>query len=249
MSEPVDLRHDGRQADEIRTCRIRKGFLETAPGSALIQMGKTRVLCGVTVAEQIPRWMRAQNIAGGWVTAEYSILPYATSHRTDRESSRGRVGGRTHEIQRLVGRCLRACVDLERLGPRTLWADCDVLDADGGTRMAAVTGAYVAMEMAVQNLLRNETIAENPITDQIAGISVGIVGNRPVVDLDYREDVAAAVDLNVVMTGAGRLVEIQGCAEGDPFSTRDLNRMLTLARSATSELMEAQSKAHRRRTA
>ena len=243
MPPSVSPRHDGRRPDELRPCRIRKGYLRNAPGSAMIEMGCTRVLCGATVSETVPRWMRAQNVPGGWITAEYSILPYATLTRTDRESTRGRVGGRTQEIQRLVGRCMRACVDMERLGPRTVWVDCDVVDADGGTRMAAVTGACVALRMALDDLVERGVLKETPLTDPVAGVSVGMVGERAVLDLDYAEDASADVDLNVVMTARGRLVELQGSAEGQPFSMRDLGQLLKLARGGITELLDIQSEA------
>ena len=234
-------RADGRGPDELRPCRIQRGYLQNAPGSALIEMGRTRVLCGVTVSETVPRWMRAQNVPGGWITAEYSILPYATLTRTDRESTRGRVSGRTQEIQRLVGRCMRACCNLRLLGPRTVWVDCDVLDADGGTRMAAVTGACVALQMALANLVERGMLESAPLLDPVAGVCVGIVDGQPVLDLDYEEDAAADVDLNVVMTARNRIVELQGSAEGEPFSMRDLGQLLKLARGGIAQLLEIQS--------
>ncbi len=236
-------RHDGRRPDELRSHDIRPGFLSTVPGNVLIHMGRTRILCAVSVVDRVPRWMHAQGVPGGWITTEYSILPYATVPRTDRESSRGRVGGRTHEIQRLIGRSLRACVDLEKLGPRTLWVDCDVLEADGGTRMAAVTGASVALDLALRDLTAREVLEENPMRSRIAGVSVGIVEDRPVLDLDYVEDSAAAVDMNVVMTTDERLVEVQASAEGRSFSPEELDRLMELARSGIRELFRTQETA------
>lgn len=241
MPPTVSTRRDGRRPDELRPCRVQRGYLRNAPGSALIEIGGTRVLCGVTVSETVPRWMRAQNVPGGWITAEYSILPYATLTRTDRESTRGRVGGRTQEIQRLVGRCMRACCDLRQLGPRTVWVDCDVIEADGGTRMAAVTGAFVALQMALANLAGRGILESAPALEPVAGVSVGMVGGEAVLDLDHEEDAAADVDLNVVMTARDRIVELQGSAEGEPFSLSDLGRLIELARGGIAQLLGIQS--------
>jgi ribonuclease PH len=238
----TSARPDKRKVDQLRPYTFEKDFAAAAKGSVLISMGRTRVLCGVTVDEKVPGWMRAQKVPGGWITSEYSMLPYASSERMRRESSNGKVGGRTHEIQRLIGRSLRAIVDLEKLGPRSLWVDCDVIEADGGTRTASITGAYVALRMAVNRLLEEGLLEEDPVTDSVAAISVGVVDGQPVLDLSYAEDVRAEVDMNVVMTGSGRFIEVQGTAEGAPYTTADLNRMLALAKSGIRELTEAQAR-------
>jgi len=235
------MRTDGRKTDELRRVRIRKNFIQAADGSVLIEMGRTRVICNASFEEKVPPFLRGQG--QGWVTAEYGMLPRATTERTPREASRGKVGGRTMEIQRLIGRSLRAVVDLGKLGERTIWVDCDVIEADGGTRTASITGAYVALALAVRKGLREKRLPENPITDRLAAVSVGIVGGTPLLDLAYEEDARAEVDMNVVMTGAGRFVEIQGTAEGRPFSRRRLNALLALAEKGVAELMALQEKA------
>lgn len=236
-------RIDGRTAAEIRPVKIRTRYVNPPDGSALIEMGETRVLCAASVEEAVPRWKREQKMTGGWITAEYSMLPYSTSPRKPREVSRGKVEGRTQEIQRLVGRALRAVTDLEKLGPRTIWIDCDVLQADGGTRTAAITGSYVALMLALRKLQTAGVLAENPVTTSIAAISVGLVDGVPLLDLCYEEDAKAAVDMNVVMTGDGQFVEVQGTGEEQPFSQTDLNRLLKLARHGIAELITAQEKA------
>lgn len=218
---------------------LRKNPAPLASGSVLIGLGSTRVICAVTLEEGVPRWMREQGTTGGWITAEYSLLPYSTTERTRRESTAGRIGGRTHEIQRMIGRCLRSVTNLDALGPRTFWVDCDVLAADGGTRTAAVTGAYVALRLAVRRLLRQGVLDTNPIRDSLAAVSVGVVDGHALMDLCYEEDASAEVDLNVVMTGGGRLVEIQGTGERGPFSHRMLEKLLRLARKGVKELLQA----------
>jgi len=235
-------RPDGRRPDQLRPVTFQKNPAPFASGSVLVRMGRTRVLCAVTVEEGIPRWMREQEVEGGWITAEYSLLPYSTSERTRREASTGRIGGRTHEIQRMIGRCLRSVTDLEALGRRTLWVDCDVVAADGGTRTAAVTGAFVAYRLAVRRLLREGILETDPIRDSLAAVSVGVVEGRLLLDLCYEEDAAADVDLNVVMTGAGRLVEIQGTGERGPFSHRTLEDLLRLARKGVNHLLQTVSR-------
>jgi ribonuclease PH len=237
-------RVDGRKVDELRPVRIRKNIAPSAAGSALISMGNTQVICAASIQESVPRWMRAQNIPGGWVTGEYSMLPYATGDRSRREASMGRIGGRTQEIQRLIGRSLRAVVDMEKLGPRTIWVDCDVLQADGGTRTAAVTGGFVAMRRAINKLLREGKIEEDPVNEAVAAISVGIVEGVPVLDLPYTEDLAAEVDMNIVMTASNRFVEVQGTAEEEPFSSARLQDMLKLAKKGIAELIALQEKAY-----
>lgn len=243
MTKPENKRSDGRKPGELRPVRF---ILDPAPasaGSVLVEMGNTRVLCAAMVEEVVPRWMREQKVAGGWLTAEYSLLPYSTKKRTSRESSTGRVGGRTQEIQRLIGRSLRAVTDLEALGERTVWIDCDVVQADGGTRTAAVTGAFVALQRAIGGLMKKGVLAKNPIRESVAAVSVGIVGGRVLLDLNYEEDVEAEVDMNVVMTASGRFVEVQGTAEAEPFAETQLKKMLQLARRGIRELLDAQEKA------
>jgi ribonuclease PH len=236
----VGRRADGRGAADLRPVVMTAGIAPAAAGSVLMAMGSTRVICGAGVEESVPPWMRAQGVPGGWVTAEYSMLPYATSPRSRREASAGKVGGRTMEIQRLIGRSLRAIVDLQKLGSRTIWVDCDVLQADGGTRTASVTGAYLALRQAVDGLLRDGRLADDPIRDTVAAVSVGIVGGRVLLDLNYGEDVAAEVDMNVVMTGSGEFVEVQGTAESAPFSRQQLREMEELAAAGIQTLTSLQ---------
>lgn len=221
--------------------RIIPGYLDYAEGSALIELGKTTVLCAVTVENRIPRFLRGTE--GGWVTAEYAMLPRATKIRTIREAVSGRVTGRTHEIQRLIGRCLRAVTDLEALGERTLVVDCDVLQADGGTRTAAVTGAYVALYQALKTMVDSRLLGDIPLRSAVAAVSVGIVGGRCLLDPCYEEDCRAQVDFNVLMTDAGRFVEVQGSAEGHPFSRRSVDSMLDLAAEGVQELLVVQNEA------
>lgn len=240
-------REDGRQPDELRPVKFRKNAAPAARGSVLIRMGNTQVLCGASVEESVPRWMRIRDVRGGWVTAEYSMLPYATRERTSRESTRGRVGGRTQEIQRLIGRSLRAVTDLQLLGQRTIWVDCDVLEADGGTRTAAITGGFVALRLAVDGLLRDGLIEKDPIRDAVAAVSVGIVEGCPLLDLAYVEDVAAEVDMNVVMTASGKFVEVQGTAEDEPFSKSEMQKMLSLAQKGIEQLTAEQAAALRKK--
>ncbi len=232
------LREDGRRADEMRPVRIEPNFLEFAEGSVLISLGRTRVICAATLEERVPAWMKGRG--AGWVTAEYAMLPRATQERTPRESVKGRPGGRTHEIQRLIGRSLRAVTDLKALGERTLWVDCDVVQADGGTRTAAITGAYVAMALALHKRFEGDVW---PLRAQLAATSVGVVESRLLLDLAYVEDSRAEVDMNVAMTDAGELVEVQGTAEARPFSRERLDEMLDLARSAIRQLFVAQAEA------
>ncbi len=222
-------RHDGRAADELRAVTIEPGFVSTASGSALIAQGGTRVICTASVAEEVPRWMKGRG--RGWVTAEYGMLPASTGERKQRDVSKGRADGRTVEIQRLIGRALRGVVDFEALGERTVWIDCDVLEADGGTRCAAVTGGYVALVLA----LRKRGL-ERAVENQIAAVSVGLVDGAALLDLDYSEDSAAQVDMNVVMTGAGRLVEVQGTAEHGAFERSELDLLLDLATKGIKDL-------------
>jgi len=231
-------RLDGRAADALRPVAIDTGFVENPTGSALIRMGRTLVLCTVHLAETVPAWLRGGG--RGWVTSEYSLLPGSTDTRTEREVQRGRPSGRSQEIQRLIGRSLRAVCDMERLGERCLYVDCDVLQADGGTRTAAITGAWVALARACERLVGRGLIARSPLLDSVAAVSVGIVNGQPLLDLPYEEDARAAVDMNVVMTGSGRLVEVQGTAEQGTFGRRDLDVLLDLAEKGIRELSEIQ---------
>ena len=231
-------RTDGRSAAELRQLLITPHFMPYAEGSALIEMGATRVICTATLEENVPRFRR--NSGQGWLTAEYAMLPRATTQRTQRETGRGGASGRTHEIQRLIGRSLRAVVDLSRLGERTLMADCDVLQADGGTRTASITGAYVACALACHKLQRAGRITRSPFKGEVAAVSVGIVDGTPLLDLKYDEDSRAAVDMNVVCTGDGRFIEVQGTAEGEPFSRAEMDQLLALASGGQEEIFVAQ---------
>jgi ribonuclease PH len=231
-------RPDGRALDELRPVEILPGFVETADGSALISVGRTRVICTASIDEAVPAWMRG---AGrGWVTAEYSMLPASTGRRKARDITRGKLDGRTTEIQRLIGRSLRAVVDMRALGERTVWLDCDVLQADGGTRCAGICGAWVAMHQALTRLMERGELAAMPLTDSIAAVSVGMVDGRGVLDLPYAEDSRAESDMNVVMTGSGRLVEVQATAEGQTFSRGELDSLIDLAEVGIARLTEAQ---------
>ena len=233
-------RPDGRALDQLRPVEIELGFVDNPAGSALIRMGRTLVLCTVHLQEQVPGWLRGGGT--GWVTAEYSMLPGSTDTRGEREAARGRPSGRTLEIQRLIGRSLRAVTDMEILGERALWVDCDVLQADGGTRTAAVTGAYVALASACDRLVENEIIERTPLRDSVAAVSVGVVDGEVRLDLAYAEDARAEVDMNVVQTGQGRLVEVQGTGEGGTFGRDDLDRMLDLGARGIAELTAIQNK-------
>lgn len=236
-------RPDGRRADELRPLRFENGIAPHAAGSTLVVWGNTRVICGVTVEEVVPRWMKEKGIAGGWLTAEYSMLPYSTLDRKSREISRGRPEGRSQEIQRLIGRAMRAAVDLAKLGTRTFWVDCDVLQADGGTRTASITGGYVALVLAVRRLLAEGRLSDNPIRVPVAGLSVGMVAGEPRLDLNYAEDAGAEVDLNLVMTGRGECVEVQGTGEKGTFTPAQLDQLLALGRTGITELLAAQEAA------
>lgn len=234
------MRPNGRKNNEIRTVQIRRNFLETAEGSVLISMGNTRVICTASIEEKVPPFLKDQK--KGWITAEYSMLPRATQTRTFRESSAGRISGRTHEIQRLIGRALRSVIDLSLIGERTIWIDCDVLQADGGTRTASITGAFICLSDALKYALRNGLIAKSPIKDYLAAVSVGVVHGEPVIDLCYAEDSIAEVDMNIVMTGSGRFVEVQGTAEGIPFSKAALDALLKLAEEGIHHLINIQKR-------
>src|ERR1700678_1658014 len=235
------MRPDGRKPDELRPVEIATGYLKTAEGSGLITVGNTQVLCAASVETSVPPFLR--NTGKGWVTAEYSMLPRATATRTPREVAKGRQSGRTLEIQRLIGRSLRSVVDTAALGDRTVVVDCDVLQADGGTRTASITGAYVALVQALQKLVKYGTLKSLPIIQPVAATSVGIHGGVPLLDLCYEEDSAAEVDMNLVMTGSGRFVELQATAEKTPFDDRQLEQMVGLARTGIADLFEIQKAA------
>ncbi len=243
ISPAASARADGRQAGQIRPIRFQNGIAPNATGSTLIEWGNTRVICGVTVEESVPRWMKEQNVTGGWITAEYSMLPYSTHQRKQRDSSKGKIDGRSQEIQRLIGRSLRAAIDLEKVGPRTIWIDCDVLQADGGTRTAAITGAYVALSLAVRKLIAEGKLTENPLLHAVAAVSVGIVNGQPICDLCYTEDVAAAVDMNLVMNSIGHFIELQGSGEESTFSEAQLAELLAIGKAGIRELLAAQQAA------
>jgi len=234
------MRPDGRNENEVRSVKIQRSFIENAEGSVLISIGNTRVICTASIEDRVPPFLKDQK--RGWVTAEYSMLPRATHTRTLRESTTGRISGRTHEIQRLIGRALRSVVDLSGLGERTIWIDCDVLQADGGTRTASITGAFICLSDALKYALRNGLIEKSPLKDYLAAISVGVVHGKPMVDLCYAEDSIAEVDMNVVMTGNGRFVEIQGTAEGVPFSRDSLDMLIKLAEKGINNLIAIQKK-------
>lgn len=245
LTEPAPValaapRADGRRPDQLRPLRFVNHIAPHATGSTLVEWGNTRVICGVTVEESVPRWMKEQGVVGGWLTAEYSMLPYSTLQRKARDSTKGKIDGRSQEIQRLIGRAMRASVNLEKLGSRTLWIDCDVLQADGGTRTAAITGAYVALSLAIQRLLADGKLPQTPVEHPVAAVSVGIVEGRPLLDLCYTEDAAAAVDMNLVMNAAGDFIELQGTGEESTFTEVQLASMLTLGKTGIRELLQAQ---------
>jgi ribonuclease PH len=241
VSEGPPVRADGRAFDELRPVSITTGVQQYAEGSALINFGNTRVLCAATVESSLPRWRMGSGL--GWVTAEYSMLPRATNERNQREAVRGKLGGRTHEIQRLIGRALRSAIDLKGLGEHSIIVDCDVLQADGGTRTASITGAWVALSLALDHLVAAGIRRKRPRLEPLAAISVGIVGGHPLLDLCYSEDSAADVDMNVVMLGDGRFVEVQGTAEHAPFSRAEADAMLDLAGWGCRQLFDIQKRA------
>ena len=239
MSDPTP-RADGRTAQQLRPLRFQNHIAPHAAGSTLIEWGNTRVICGVTVEESVPRWMKEQKVEGGWITAEYSMLPYSTLTRKPRDIAKGKLDGRSSEIQRLIGRSIRAAIDLEKIGARTICVDCDVLQADGGTRTAAITGAFVALALAVKKLLAEKKISESPILSGVAAVSVGIVKGEALLDLCYTEDVTAAVDMNLVMNAAGEFIELQGTGEEATFTDAQLVQLLALGKAGIKELLTAQ---------
>lgn len=235
------MRAHGRKPDELRPVVIHRGYTKYAAGSVLIEMGDTRIICTASVEDGVPRHRLGSG--HGWITAEYSLLPGSTLTRTSREVSRGRINGRTQEIQRLIGRCMRAVADMTKLGERTIWIDCDVIQADGGTRTAAITGAYVALVDALNKMKEKELIRQLPLKDTVAAVSTGLVNNEVLLDLDYSEDVAAQVDMNIVMTGNGKFIEIQGTGEEHTYSDGQLTEMLAVARKGIAELTGLQKEA------
>ncbi|MBA3273258.1 MAG: ribonuclease PH [Chthoniobacterales bacterium] len=234
------LRLDGRAPDHVRPVSFDIGIAPHATGSVIVAMGNTRVICGVMVEDGVPRWMKEQGVTGGWLTAEYSMLPYSTNTRKPRDIAKGRLDGRSSEIQRLIGRSLRAVVDLEQLGPRTMWVDCDVLQADGGTRTAAITGASVAVALACQRLIELRKVHTSPLRQLVAAVSAGVLDGVPLLDLNYEEDKAVSVDLNLVATERGEFVEIQGAGEEATFSESQLAEMLSIGRAGIEQLIAAQ---------
>ncbi len=235
------MRSDGRKPKQLRTIKISPNYLKTADGSVLIEMGDTKVICTAKLEERVPPFLR--NSGKGWITAEYGMLPGSSQARIGRESSRGKVGGRTHEIQRLIGRSLRAITDLANLGERTVWIDCDVIQADGGTRTASITGAYVSLCEAIRSWQKRGVMAQEPIKDSVAAVSIGIVDGKILLDLCYDEDSKADVDMNFVMTGSGKFVEIQGTAESAPFTKKQMDKMSEIAQQGIKELLKAQKQA------
>jgi len=232
------MRGDGRKSRQLRDVKLTCDFVSHCAGSVLIELGRTRVICTATAEETVPDFLRATT--RGWVTAEYGMLPGSGNTRIAREAARGRVGGRTHEIQRLIGRSLRAVTKLQLLGPRTIWIDCDVIEADGGTRTASITGAYVALALALRRLRAGGTLTEDPLSGSVAAVSAGIVGGQSVLDLCYEEDSRAEVDMNFVMTGKGRFVEVQGTAESKPFTAKQLDKLAELATNGIEQLTAIQ---------
>lgn len=246
MSEEIEQtsgRPDGRAPGELRPVRFQNHIARNATGSTLIEWGDTRVICAVCMDENVPRWMKEKKVEGGWLTAEYSMLPYSTLTRKGRDSTRGKIDGRSTEIQRLIGRSLRSAIDLKKIGPRTVWIDCDVLQADGGTRTAAITGAFVALRLAIAKLMAEGKIKENPIVNSVAAVSVGVVNDIACCDLPYVEDVAATVDMNLVMTGEGEFIEVQGTGEEATFTPDQLTEMLALGKAGIEQLLELQDAA------
>jgi len=243
VSRPELLRADGRKAGELRPITFQNHIAPHATGSTLIAWGNTRIICGVMVEEIVPRWMKEQSVPGGWLTAEYSMLPYSTLQRKQRDINKGKIDGRSQEIQRLIGRSIRAAIDLEKIGPRTICVDCDVLQADGGTRTAAITGSFVALSLAIRKLLAAGKLAQNPLLGGVAAVSVGMADGRALLDLCYTEDVAAAVDLNLVMNAKGEFIEIQGTGEEATFTEAQLAELLALGKTGIRELLAIQQKA------
>ncbi len=233
-------RQDGRASDGLRKVKITKDYIKYAEGSCLIELGETKVIATATVEESVPPFLKGKGT--GWVTAEYGMIPRSCKTRVQREASKGKLGGRTHEIQRLIGRSMRTVVDLPRLGERTIWMDCDVIQADGGTRCASITGSFIALVLALEKMREGGLLKNIPVSDYVAAVSVGILDSRPILDLDYDEDSSAEVDMNIVMTGSDRFIEIQGTAEREPFAKEDMTKMLALAKKGIGELVAIEKK-------
>jgi len=234
------MRNDGRRLDEMRKVKIKRNVLKFAEGSCMIEMGSTKVICSASVEDKVPPFLR--NTGSGWITAEYGMLPRSCKSRIDREASRGKQSGRTQEIQRLIGRSMRSIAELKKLGERTIWIDCDVIQGDGGTRTASITGSFIALAGALRKLKNEKIINSIPLTDYVAAISVGVVNGEKCLDLNYEEDSGAEVDMNIIMTGSGKMVEVQGTAEKKPFSAKDLNDLINLAKSGVDDLIGLQKK-------
>jgi ribonuclease PH len=233
-------RPSGRASDELRKLKITKNYIKYAEGSCLIEVGNTKVITTATVENTVPPFMKGKGT--GWVTAEYGMIPRSCKTRVAREAAKGKLGGRTMEIQRLIGRSMRSVVDMSKIGERTIWIDCDVIQADGGTRCASITGSFISVILALEAMRKNKLIREIPVSDYVAAVSVGMLGGRSVLDLDYDEDSTADVDMNIIMTGDGRFVEIQGTAEREPFTKEDMNKLIALAKKGVDELICAQKK-------
>jgi ribonuclease PH len=232
------VRQDGRKNNELRKLKITKNYIEYAEGSCLVEIGNTKVIATASVEDGVPHFLRGSG--NGWVTAEYGMIPRSCKSRVSREASKGKLGGRTHEIQRLIGRSLRSVTDMTKLGERTIWLDCDVIQADGGTRCASITGSFVALALALEKMKKDRLLQTVPLSDYVAAISVGIIGGLTVIDLDYEEDSKAEVDMNVVMTGAGKFIEVQGTAEREPFNREDLNKLIALAQRGIEDIIHTQ---------
>ena len=235
-------RIDDRAFDQLRVCKFKINFLHNARGSVVVEQGNTRVICAASVIPGVPRWMKEQKVPGGWLTSEYQMLPASTAGRIPRDVNRGKINGRAQEIQRLIGRCLRAVVNLKKIGENTIYVDCDVLDADGGTRCASINGASVALHLAFGKMIDDGMISEMPVAGHVAAISVGVVRKIPLLDLCYQEDSSAEVDMNIVMTEGGDFVEVQGAAEARPFSQEQLNKMIDLAKKGIGNVIQLQKK-------
>jgi len=232
------IRQDGRNSNELRKLKITKNYIKYAEGSCLVELGHTKVIATASVEDGVPHFLRGSG--NGWVTAEYGMIPRSCKSRVSREASKGKLGGRTHEIQRLIGRSLRSVTDMTKLGERTIWLDCDVIQADGGTRCASITGSFVALALALDKMKKDRLLQTVPLSDYVAAISVGIIGGSPAIDLDYEEDSKAEVDMNVVMTGAGKFIEVQGTAEREPFKKEDLNKLIVLAQKGIENIIHTQ---------
>ncbi len=233
-------RHEGRKNDQLREINVTKDYIKYAEGSCLIEFGDTKVITTATVEDTVPPFLKGKGV--GWVTAEYSMIPRSCKTRVQREAAKGKLGGRTHEIQRLIGRSMRSVVDMSKLGERTVWMDCDVIQADGGTRCASITGSFISLVLALNKMKKEKLIKEIPVSDYVAAVSVGIIDGKPVLDLNYDEDSSAEVDMNVIMTGGGRFIEIQGTAEREPFTEKDMEELLSLAKKGIGKLIEVEGK-------